>query len=117
MKVFEVFSPQNFKEEIDFDLQDDLIYFMNADPDFYRYQYFPLQTKFHQYCNAGKGVSPKAFKAVITKAYESYKKQFQLPTLEDTLNEDTLDEICEKLHNQELKHFQEQKQKKTEGKK
>lgn len=117
MLIFEVFGPKHVKEELDYDLHDDLIYFMNADPEFYRTSYFPLQSRFHQHCKSGKSVNPIAFKNIVNKAYESYKKKFPLPQLEESLREDELNEICSKLHQQETEAFNyeaEQQQEKNE---
>jgi len=114
MLIFEVFGPPHVKEEIDYDLHDDLIYFMNADPEFYRKNYFPVQSRFQNYCDAGKDVNPLAFKKIIVKAYESYKQKFPLPQLEESLDDEQLREICEKLHNQELESFKSAQKKKEE---
>lgn len=106
MLIFEVFGPSHIKQEVDYDLDDDLIYYINADPDFYRQNYFPLQSAFHRHCNNGKQVSPLAFKKVIIKAYENYKRKFPLPQLEEKLSEDKIKDICEKLHSQEISAFE-----------
>jgi len=96
------------KKELDFDLHEDLIYFMNADPDFYRKTYFPIQNRFHSHCEAGRSVDPSAFKPIIIKAYENYKKKYNIDSLEEQLKEEELLEICQKLHNQELDYFDKQ---------
>lgn len=116
MLIFEVFGPPHIEKEVDFDLDDDLIYFMNADPEFYRQDYFPLQSAFHRHCGAGKKVNPLAFKKVILKAYENYKRKFPLPQLEEQLSEDKLRDICEKLHSQEMSAFENEKNRAREEK-
>jgi len=114
MLIFEVFGPPHIQKEVDYDLPDDLIYFINADKDFYRQNYYPLQTKFHNHCGAGRSVNPMAFRNVIVKAYESYKKKFPLPQLEEQLSEEQVREICEKLHGQEFESFENEKKRKRE---
>lgn len=120
MKVFEIFSQDIGTEgsKIDFDLHDDLMVFMNNDPTFYRTKYFPFLEKFKKYCNAGKNVEPRAFKTIVAKAYEDYRKKFQVEELSDTLSDRDLEEICEKLQAKEVEQFrkdqEEQKSKDNE---
>lgn len=114
MLIFEVLGSPHIQKEVDFDLHDDLIYFMNADKDFYRQNYYPIQTKFHKHCGSGRSVDPMAFRNVIVKAYESYRQKFPLPQLDKQLSEEQVREICEKLHGQEFEAYENEKQRKRE---
>jgi hypothetical protein len=105
MKIFELFSSDNKNNKIDFDLADDVIYFMNNDPNFYRKQYFPFLTKFQNHCDQGKQVSPKAFLPIVKRASEEYQKRFPIQGIEEAINDGQLQEICEKLHSQELANY------------
>lgn len=116
MLIFEVLGSEPIKKDVDYDLHDDLIYFMNADPEFYRQSYYPVQTNFQKHCSAGKSINPMAFKNVIQKAYESYKKKFPLPQLEEQLSEDQVKDICEKIHSQEIEAYENEKKKQREKK-
>lgn len=111
MKVFEIFSQNNEDNKIDFDLADDVIYFMNNDPEFYRKEYFPFLHKFNRHCDNGKQVSPKAFFPVVSKAIEQYKTKFPIHGLEEALNDNQIVEICEKLQSQELANYHNKKEK------
>ncbi len=62
MKIFELYNPNMKREE--FDLNDDLIFFMRNDPQFYRGEYHPFLQKFKRHCEAGRGVRPAAFAPV-----------------------------------------------------
>jgi hypothetical protein len=111
MKVFEIFSQNIEDKKIDFDLADDVIYFMNNDPEFYRKEYFPFLTKFQHHCDAGRQVTPKAFFPVVKRAVENYKLKFPMNELEEALNDGQITEICEKLQTQELANYHNQKEK------
>ena len=105
MKIFELYNP-NMKRE-DFDLADDLIFFMRNDPKFYRQDYHPFMQKFNRHCDAGRQVSTKAFIPIVKHAFECYK---------NTLSNQDLEEVCEKLQTEEHNFYHEEKKKKTEKK-
>lgn len=110
MKVFEIFSQHIEEKKIDFDLVDDVIYFMNNDPEFYRKEYFPFLTKFQHHCDKGNQVSPKAFFPVVSRAVDQYKTKFPVDGLEEAMNENQISEICEKLQSQELANYHNKKE-------
>jgi hypothetical protein len=114
MKIFELFNP-NMKRD-DFDLTDDLIFFMRNDPQFYRKDFHPFQQKFIKHCDADRSVSAKAFAPIVKQAFETYKDMFPVEGLEDTLTEQNLKEICEKLHSEETNFYHEEKKKSAEKK-
>ena len=114
MKIFELFNP-NMKRE-DFDLHDDLIFFMRNDPQFYRGEYHPFLQKFKRHCDAGRGVSPTAFAPIVHKAFEHYKNTFPVEGMEETLTRHDLEEVCDKLQGEETEHYHEEKKKDTEKK-
>lgn len=111
-----MFGYQPSKPKLEFDLHDDLMFFMNNDPDFYRKEYYPFLNRFKHHCNQGHTVTPKAFMRVVKAAYESYKNKFPLPNLDESLEETDLQEICEKLQTQENKNYQDEIKKKEEKK-
>lgn len=117
MKIFELFDSQPLKPEIDYDLSDDLMFFMNNDPEFYRKEYFPFLNKFNRHCDADRVVSPKAFSPLVIKAYKLYKNKFPIQELEENLNDSEIKDICEKLQSDQLRHYHEGKEKKLENKK
>lgn len=114
MKIFELFNPNIKREE--FDLRDDLIFFMRNDPQFYRSQYHPFLQKFNRHCDAGRGVSPKAFIPIVKQAFESYKNTFPVEGMEETLKREDLEEVCDKLQGEETNYYHEQKKTATEKK-
>lgn len=114
MKIFELFGQQPLKPEVDFDLQDDLVFFINNDPEFYRRSYFPFINKFNQHCSAGRVAHPKAFAPIVVKAYKEYKNKFPVEGLEEELPVDQIENICEKLQNEQLEHYHKEQENKAE---
>ncbi len=112
MKIFELYTKQMNRE--DFDLNDDLIFFINNDPEFYRKDYYPFIRQFKKHCNQDREVKVSAFAPIVKKAFGHYQNTFPVRGLESNLSEADLREICEKLHGQELEHYH--KEKETEKK-
>jgi hypothetical protein len=118
MKITELFN--NPKEPIDsllgtskekedekdkgskFDLDDDLIFFMHNNDDFYRRNLFPVLKVCKNKFDHGGGFSHRMFKPIVAKAYESYRKEFPLRELEDKLDEEQCEAIARKIYEMEL---------------
>ena len=96
-------KPQG-KKELGYDLMDDLMFFMNNDPDFYRKQYYPTMLKYNKYCKEGKRVSPRGFEKLVKEAYGIYKEKFPVEGLEKTLDNEVCEKICHHIHEQETKN-------------
>lgn len=89
----------------EFDLIDDVVFFINNDPEFYRTIYFPLVSKFTDALKKGRTPSANAFKTIAEKAYDQYKEKFDVENLSPNLSPEELKDICVKLHNQQVEHF------------
>lgn len=89
------------KNELGYDLKDDLICFMRNDPQFYRKDYFPVINKFVEYIKDGKNVQSRAFESLVVKAYEQYQKKFPVEGLEPSLKKEMCEEICNEIHTSE----------------
>lgn len=117
MKITELFN--NPKEPIDallgtekdheekdkeskFDLDDDLIFYMHNNDDFYRRNLFPVLKVCKNKFDHGGGFSHRMFKPIVARAYESYRKEFPLRELEDSLEEEQCEAIARKIYNTEL---------------
>lgn len=111
MKIFELFNQSENESKLDFDLKDDLIFFMNNDPEFYRKDFHPFLNKYNRHCDAGRQVGSRAFFPLVKRAYEAYQNKFQVEELESELPESKLKEICEELNGQCRQNYQEEKQK------
>lgn len=95
------------KKELGYDLMDDLAFFMNNDPLFYRKRYYPTMLKFNNYCKKGKQVSPRGFEKLVKEAYEIYRNKFQVEGLEKELDKEICEKICQHIHEQESKNCKE----------
>jgi len=104
MKIFELFNPEKFKDG-DFDVKEDLIYYMNNQPEFYRKQYYPMMIKFKKHHECGKQVNPKAFIPLVKNAFEMYANEFPVETIRDGLKTEMCEEICAEIHKIELENI------------
>ncbi len=105
MNINELFgSDKDKKRDLGYDLKDDLIFYMQNDPAFYRKAYVPTMLKFDKYCKEGKQVSPRGFEKMVKYAYECYQNKFPVEGLEKDLAVEMCKEICETLHEQETKN-------------
>lgn len=109
MKIFEIFSHDHEQAfEPDFDIGDDLCFFMNNDPQFYRKHYFPFIIRLKEAKSKKTKFSAKAFEAMVKHAYNVYKETFpNEPNLPTELEEDQVKGICENLYREELKNIEE----------
>lgn len=97
--------------EIDFDLPEDLIHFMNSDDHVYRrHLHHPVLQCIHQSKKKVK-TKPSLFKPAVENSYKLYAKKFPIRELPNELDEKMCNEICEKLHEQVCKDISEGKYK------
>ena len=122
MKLFEMFGDKELPVEdmlkagpnkiikdeqgkYEFDLAEDLVYFMHNNDDFYRSHFFPvLKTCKAQFENGGN-FSHRVFKKVIEKAYDHYKKEFPVKELDDNLEEDFKEQVAHHIYETELQNL------------
>lgn len=90
------------EKESKFDLDDDLIFFMHNNDDFYRRNLFPVLKVCKNKFDHGGGFSHRMFKPIVMKAYEAYKKEFPLRELTDSLEEEKCEAIARKIYETEL---------------
>ena len=120
MKIEELLEGKNFKDiefvksvgdkgerEIDFDLSEDLMFFMNNDDDAYRRHLYPAISK----CISNKNTSPKIFANAVKECYNMYIKEFPIRELPKTLDDKQIKETCEKIHEEVYKHIEDGKYK------
>lgn len=97
----------NKQKELGYDLMDDLMFFMNNDPDFYRKRYYPSMIKFDRYCKEHKRVSPTGFEKLVQEAYDIYKEKFPVEGLGKDLDKEICEKLCQQIHEQETKNCEE----------
>lgn len=93
------------KKELGYDLCDDMMCFMNNEPTFYRKQYFPVMHKFKEYVQSGKDIHPRAFESLVRKAFESYKNRYQVEGIEEALDKEMVEKICNEIHRVEVENI------------
>lgn len=89
-----------------YDLKDDLVFFMNQDPEFYRKKYYPAMLKYKKYIAKDKKIEPRAFAGLVDEAYQAYQNKFPVEGLPLSLDKEMCQEICEYMHETETKNIQ-----------
>ena len=97
---------KNEQGKYEFDLGEDLVFFMHNNDDFYRRHFFPvLKTCKAQFESGGK-FSHRVFKPIINKAYEAYKKEFPIRELEESLEDEFKEQVARSIYDTELKNLE-----------
>jgi hypothetical protein len=95
------------KHGLGYDLADDLLFFMHHDDDAYRRHTYPAIMKTFDSHKAKKPTDMALFSNAVQEAYEKYRTKFQdIRKLPEKLDDDTVREICEHMHEQETKKIQ-----------
>lgn len=108
MRIIELFENTSFDEKlytkaedglIDYDLAEDLVFYMNNDDDVYRKTVYPAVVKCLETLKQQKPARPNMFKQVALECYKSYQRKYPIRSLPDALDEKVCNEVCEKLFN------------------
>jgi hypothetical protein len=108
MRIRELLEGKNFKDldfvtptedgrEINFDLVEDLLHFMNHDDDVYRRHVFPSIAKCIDISKAKKTPSSKIFKSAVEESYKAYIKEFPIRELPSTIDSEICEQACSKM--------------------
>ena len=91
--------------EINYDLPDDLIHFMNHDDNVYRRHVFPVVARMLDLHK--KNITPKAsiFKPAAEHSYKIYIKKYPIRELPDHIDEETCNKVCDKMHEEVCQHI------------
>ena len=98
MKIFEILDKPSETKKLDFDLVEDLIFFIYNDQEFYRTRFYPAEVKFKKLANAGTTPRPSSFKSIVQDAYAKYYDKFKTEGLSSSLPDEALSQTCSKLH-------------------
>lgn len=99
------------KKELNYDLPDDLIFFMNNNDEAYRRHFYPAISKCIDRKELNKKTKPIFFEKAIKECFKMYAKEYPIRELPDTLDENVLSEICEKIHEEVCQHINDGKYK------
>lgn len=83
--------------EIDFDLTDDLVFFLNNDDDAYRRHLLPAVHKFIDTQHAGKEPKYTIFKTAVADGYKRYTKEYPMRELPDEIDTKVWKSSCKKI--------------------
>lgn len=98
-------------ERINYDLVEDLAFFMNNDDDTYRRHLYPSLVKCLDKLKAKQDVSPSFFESAVEKSYESYCQKYPVRHLPSVLDKEMFEEICKKIHEDMCKDYEDGKYK------
>lgn len=101
----------NDKQELAYDLSEDLVYFMNNDDDVYRRHVYPAVSRCIDYIKENKKTNHTIFKRAVEESYKEYIKKFPIRQLPESIEEKICHEVCEKMHEELCKDFSEGKYK------
>jgi hypothetical protein len=93
------------KKVINYDLVEDLAFFMNEDDDTYRRHTFAPASQCLDRFKAKKSANPSIFANAVKESYKSYVKKYNIRELPDELEDKVLDEVCRKIYEDLKKDF------------
>lgn len=104
MRIDELVNVEKFNAD-EYDIKDDLIFFMNNDSDFYRRHYYPCIIKMKLHHDRGQEIDSEKLRPVIKHAYSVYKEKFPVKNLDKDLEKPDIDDMCAKILETELENF------------
>jgi hypothetical protein len=96
---------------INYDLIEDLAFFMHNNDDIYRRHLFPSVEKCLQGVKSKKTVKPEIFKLAVEESYKNYIRKYPIRQLPTSLDEEMCLEVCKKLHDDFRKDYDDGKYK------
>lgn len=99
------------KREIDYDLVEDLAFFMNNDDNVYRKHVYPSVSKCLSHVKLKVPFSHNLFKPAVENSYKLYIQKFPIRELPDMLDEKTCEQVCKKMHEDLRDHIKDGKYK------
>jgi hypothetical protein len=99
------------KKVINYDLVEDLAFFMHDDDDTYRRHLYPPAAHCLDRFKSKKAANPSIFTNAVKESYKNYLKKFKIRELPEELEEQLLDEVCKKVYEDLKKDFTEGKYK------
>lgn len=102
--------------EINYDLADDLIYFLNNDDSVYRRHLYPSIHKCINIIERKKKPAASIFKKAVEEGYKQYLEQYPIRELPHAIDDEMCENVCTKLRDEICKDFSEGKYKWKSGK-
>lgn len=122
MRIFELFENKIFNDKdfvdvtengrnLNYDLAEDLVYFMNNNDDVYRRHLYPSIASCLDRINKNKSVNSSIFKEAVINSYNEYCKRYPIRELPSSLDEEMCKDICKKVLDELKQHVAEGKYK------
>ena len=83
--------------EIDYDLTEDLVFFMHNDDDTYRRHVYPSIAKCLEQFKGKHHASPSVFQSAVRESYKNYIQKYPIRELPESIDDKQLKEVCEKM--------------------
>lgn len=99
------------KTEIDYDLCEDLIFYMNNDDDVYRRHVYPCVSRCINRIETNEKTNPSIFTNAVRESYKQYIKKYPIRNLPDDIEEITFKEVCKQMHEEICKNHSDGKYK------
>jgi len=99
------------KRELDYDLIEDLVYFMNNDDELYRREVYPAIVKCLVGSKTKKIPEASIFRPAVEKSYKIYLQKFPIRELPENLDNELLSKVCKKMHEEVKQHISDGKYK------
>jgi hypothetical protein len=92
------------KTDIDYDLTEDLVFYMNNDDDVYRRVVYPSVVTCTNRLESNRKTNPSIFTNAVKESYKQYLKKFPMRQLPLDIDEEVCKEACEKMHEEICQH-------------
>jgi hypothetical protein len=83
--------------ELNYDLAEDLIHFLNHDDDVYRRHLYPGIAKCMDIVERKKKPAASIFKSAVEEGYKKYIKEYPIRELPDYIDEEMCEDVCKKI--------------------
>lgn len=95
------------KDELPFDIEDDLVVYMRNDPMFYRKEYYPMVLKMQSAHKNNKSLDALAlWIPVVQRAIVPYMNKFKIDkNPKDIINKHMIKSIASKIYSDEINHI------------
>lgn len=107
----EFVSKNGDKSELNYDLIEDLAFFMNSDDDIYRRLVYPAVHKCINCIKNKTKINSNIFRPAVIESYKTYIKNFPIRELSDDIEEELCNKVCLKMKEDLMKNYQEGKYK------
>jgi hypothetical protein len=110
-KDMDFVSQESGKREINYDLAEDLVYFMQNDDEVYRRNVYPVIARCLTQVRSKSPANPNIFKTAVLDSYKKYIKEYPIRELPQDMDSTLCKETCSKMLDEVLKNFKEGKYK------